>query len=84
MDIHGAGLAVEIEAPGLLEQLLTCEDTSGLAGEGEQQFEFLGAQVERLTGDARLAADGINGQVGQVDGGGIRLGERVRPAARSP
>ncbi len=84
MNIHCAGLAIEIKAPGLLEQLLTGEDASGLADQDEQQFEFLGAQVEALIGNARLAADGVDGQVSQVDGGGIRLWRRVRPAAEWP
>ena len=68
MHIHGACLAVEIKAPGLLEQLFTREDASGLTCQGEQHFKFLRAQSERLTGNARLPAQWVHRQIGQLDG----------------
>ena len=46
MDVDGACLAVKVEAPGFLQNLLAAEDESAVFGECEQQVEFLGAQIE--------------------------------------
>jgi len=41
--IHRSGLAVEVEAPGFLQNLLAAEDKSAVFGQGEEQVEFLRA-----------------------------------------
>ena len=44
-----------------------------MSNQDEQQLEFLRAQIETMIGNARLAADRVNRQIGQVDGVDIRL-----------
>jgi hypothetical protein len=66
MHIDGSGLTVEFKSPGHFEQLLTCKDTPGLAGQRKQKVEFLGAQMQLLVRQAGLARTWIDGQVSPV------------------
>ncbi len=61
--IYRAGLAVKVEAPGLLQQLLAGKDAPRLLGQGEKQVKFLGAQVEGPISEAGFAAGRVNRQV---------------------
>ncbi len=73
VDIHRAGLAVEIEAPGLLEQLLARQDAAARLRQGEEQVKFLGAEVEGTLAEADFAAGGVNHQVREADRRGARF-----------
>ncbi len=46
VDIYGAGLTIEIEAPGFFEQLFAGEGLAGPTGEQVQQFEFVGRKFD--------------------------------------
>src|SRR5512138_2653841 len=72
MHIHGAGLAVKVEAPGFLQELFAAEDESAVFGEGEEQIEFLGAQIEGPGGQVNLAPGRIDRQVAELDGSRLR------------
>lgn len=68
MNIHRSGLAVEVKAPGFLEDLLAAEDQSAVGGQGEQQVKFLGPQVDALGFEPDFASGGIDEQVADMNG----------------
>ena len=77
VDIHGARLAVKVEAPGFLQDLLAAEDESAVFGQGEEQIKFLGAQVEGPGGEADFPPGRVNRQITEMDGSSvIHLRER--------
>lgn len=67
VDIDGAGLAVEVESPGFLQDLLAAEDESAVFSQGEEKVKFLGAQVEAAGVDAHFPSRGIDRQVTEMD-----------------
>ena len=71
VDVHGAGLTVEVEAPRLLKNLLAAEDESAVFGEGEEQIEFLCAQAQRGRIDSDLPSGWVNRQVAESNRGGV-------------
>ncbi len=68
VDIHGAGLAVEVKSPGKLEQLFTGEDSAGLLCQSEQQIKFLGTQVKGPICEADFTGGRKNRQVTAMNG----------------
>jgi hypothetical protein len=72
MNIHGARLAVKVEAPGFLQELLATENESAVLGQGEEQIKFLGAQVDRPRGEAHFPPGRIHRQVTELDRGRVR------------
>lgn len=66
MDIHRAGLTVEVETPGFLQDLLAAEHQSAVLDECEQKVELLGAQVEALRGETDLTPGRVDGQIAEV------------------
>ena len=72
VDVHRPGLAVEIEAPGFLQELFTAEDEPAVFGEGEEQVEFLGAQVQAEGSEAHFPPGRVNGQVAELQRSRVR------------
>src|SRR5512138_1265252 len=72
--IDGAGLTVEVEAPGFLQDLFAAQDKSAVLGKGKEEIEFLGTQVKALRSKANFAAGGVNRHVTEMD---RRRGVRV-------
>ena len=46
MDVHSAGLAHALVAPGLPQQLLPADGGVGLIHQGQQKGHFLGGQLD--------------------------------------
>jgi len=67
MYIDRARLAVEVEAPRFLQDLLAAEDESVVLGEGEEKVKFLRAQVDGPGREAHFPSGGIDQQVTNVD-----------------
>ncbi len=68
MDIHRAGLAVKVEAPGFLQDLLTAENQSAVFSQGKEQVKFLGTQIEGPGRDTDFPSRLINSQIAKLDG----------------
>src|SRR5215208_3763569 len=66
VDIHSAGLTIEIEAPRFLQNLLAAEHESAVFGQGEKKVKFLRTQVEAARVDPYLPPGGIDHQVPEV------------------
>lgn len=67
MHIDRARLAVEIEAPGFLQDLFAAEDESAVFGEGKEKVKFLGAQAYSRGREAHFPSGGVDQQVADVD-----------------
>ena len=67
MDIYSAGLPVEVEPPGFLQDLLTTKNPSAVFGKSEEQVKFLRTQVKGLKIEAHFTPRRINGQVTEMD-----------------
>ena len=81
VDVHGAGLAVEVVAPDLFEELVAAEDDLRLAGEGFEQVEFLAAEVDGLAADVDFAPLHVDDEVAGADGRRFGGGRCSRGAA---
>src|SRR5690349_19982045 len=63
VDIHRAGLTIEIETPGFLQNLLAAEDESAVLGAVEEQVKFLATQVQCPRSEADFPSGRVDGQV---------------------
>src|SRR3954453_1453880 len=75
VDGDGAGVAVELEVPDLVEELLAREDLAGMAGEEEEEVELAGGQVERHAVAPDIAPARIDAQRPEAEHLAIRVGE---------
>ena len=67
MYIDRARLAIEVEAPSFLQDLLAAEDEAAVFGEGEEKVKFLRAQADGPGRKAHFPSGGVDEQVTDVD-----------------
>jgi uncharacterized protein len=60
VNVHRAGLAGEVGAPDVLEEGVAREDDAGIAGEGREEVELAGPEVEMAAIDLGLPSSGIH------------------------
>src|SRR5262245_18756860 len=63
MNVYRAGLTIEVEAPGFLQDLLARENKSTVPSEGEEQVKFLSPEVEVERAEADFPSGRINRDV---------------------
>ena len=63
MDIDGAAVAVVLEAPDLIQQLIAGEYAVGVAGQVEQELQLLGRGIHDLAIHLELVAGHIDGEL---------------------
>src|SRR5258706_1058383 len=63
MHVYCTSLAIEIESPGELKQLLARKNTTRLFCQGKQQIEFLSTQVKSPFCDADFTRDRVDHQI---------------------
>src|SRR5262245_3910032 len=76
VDVDGAAVAEEGEAPDTLEQLLAGEHEAAVLDQRHQEVELLGRERDRLAGDEDLAPADLDPQLVQLDGRGLGLPAR--------
>ena len=79
VDVDRPGLAREVGAPDVLEQRVAGQDDAGIPGQGRQQVELAGPQLEAALADRRLATPAVDAQRADLD----RAGAGCRPG-RAP
>src|SRR4051812_48098778 len=67
MHVHGAGAAVVVVTPDLVQQLVPREHASRVLGQVFEQLEFLVGQVQRLPAHPGGVAGFVNDDAGGMD-----------------
>ena len=80
MDVHGARFDESVAAPHDVEQLLPSEHPPGGAGQGREELELLGRELDRPALHPHLEAMAIDLQITDLEAGLLLLGVGLPPA----
>ena len=83
MDVDRPRLTREVGPPDVLEQAVAGEDDAGIAGEGGEEVELPGPELEAAVAHGRLAAAGIDAEVADLHGAAASRGD-LGPAEDRP